>query len=124
MKMTWNYFGSRHGKGEHDGARDVVKRALTHKQLKKNSKNLTCANDVVNFLCSNILNGAQASYPSKEMNMIRLFWKLKVGEVDRFITWNCAPIPLVQLLHFVFGFLEHKYTKLKMQKLSTIVLAF
>lgn len=27
--MVWNFFGSGHGKGEHDGAGAVVKRALT-----------------------------------------------------------------------------------------------
>ena len=32
--MRWNFFGSGHGKGEHDGAGAVIKRALTHEQLK------------------------------------------------------------------------------------------
>ena len=30
------FFGSGHGKGEHDGVGVVVKRALTHEQLKTN----------------------------------------------------------------------------------------
>ena len=30
----WNFFGSGHGKGEHDGAGVVIKWALTHEQLK------------------------------------------------------------------------------------------
>ena len=30
MEMVWNYFASKHGKGEHDGASVVVKRALTN----------------------------------------------------------------------------------------------
>ena len=40
MEMTWNFFCSRHGKGEHDGVGAVIKRALTHEQLKQNSVRL------------------------------------------------------------------------------------
>ena len=34
LEMRWNFFGFGHGKGEHDGAGAVIKRALTHEQLK------------------------------------------------------------------------------------------
>jgi len=38
--MIWNYFGSGHGKGEHDGAWAVIKQTLTQKQLNVNGKQL------------------------------------------------------------------------------------
>ena len=45
--MQWNYFGSGHGKGEHDGAGAVIKRALTSEQLDNNGAKLQNAHDVV-----------------------------------------------------------------------------
>ena len=43
MGMSWFFFGSGHDKGEHDGAGAVVKRTLTHEQLKPNGAILRCA---------------------------------------------------------------------------------
>ena len=45
--MRWNLFGSDHGKGEHDGAGALIKRALTHEQLKTDVSNY--ATRVVDF---------------------------------------------------------------------------
>ena len=49
LKMTWNFLGSGHGKGEHDGAGAVIKRHFTHEQLKPDCIKLLCAVDVVPF---------------------------------------------------------------------------
>ena len=48
--MTWNFFASWHGKGEHDGVGAVIKRAPTHKQLKPNAWPKRCDFDVFSFL--------------------------------------------------------------------------
>ena len=32
--MSWEFFDSNHGKGEHDGIGAIVKRELTHENLK------------------------------------------------------------------------------------------
>ena len=48
--MQWNYFGSGHGKGEHNGAGAVIKRALTSEQLDNKGAELQNAHDVVECL--------------------------------------------------------------------------
>ena len=48
--MTRNFFGSRHGKGEHDGIGTILKMGLTHEQLKRDDVVLRKANDVVDLL--------------------------------------------------------------------------
>ena len=53
MHMMWSFSASGHGKGEHDGASAVIKRTLTHEELKPNEAPLKCAADVVKFFeCS------------------------------------------------------------------------
>ena len=47
MEMNWNFFCSGHGKGEHDGVGAIIKRALTHEQLKQHSVQLNRAAEVV-----------------------------------------------------------------------------
>ena len=49
VQMSWFFSASGHGKGEHDGAGAVVKRTLTHEQLKADGPKLTCAADVVAY---------------------------------------------------------------------------
>ena len=44
--MQWNYFGSGHGKREHDGEGAVIKCALTSEQLDNKGANLQNAHDV------------------------------------------------------------------------------
>ena len=92
MGMSWFFFGSGHGKGEHDGAGVVVKRTLTHEQLKPNGAILRCAADVVAFCQANLSQGAPASYPSKERECARVFWEVLAGDVNREVKWNCSPL--------------------------------
>ena len=61
--MTHHFSGSRHGKGEHDGAGSVIKRHLTHEQLKPNGVKLQNATEVVMFLRETMSTGADAIYP-------------------------------------------------------------
>ena len=50
LHMMHNFSASGHGKGEHDGAGAVIKRTLTHEELKPDGWPLKCAGDVVSFL--------------------------------------------------------------------------
>jgi len=48
-KTTWNFFGSGHGKGPHDGASVVIKRLIRKEQLDANGGKLQNAKEVVQF---------------------------------------------------------------------------
>ena len=51
LQMMQNFSASRHGKGEHNGAGAVIKRTLTHEELKPDGWPMKCAMaDVVSFL--------------------------------------------------------------------------
>ena len=103
MGMSWFFFGSGHDKGEHDGAGAVVKRTLTHEQLKPNGVILRCATNVVAFCQANLSQGAPASYPSKERECARVFWEVLAGDVNRELKWNCSPIPKSLSMHAFRG---------------------
>lgn len=93
-EMCWNFFVSGHGKGEHDGAGAVIKRALTHEQLKVDGTPLKCAADVVYFLREKFNHSGKS----------RVFWDIKLGEVDRTCQWNCKPIHKTMSMHSVNGY--------------------
>ena len=50
LHMMHNFSAYGHGKGEHDGAGVVIKRTLTHKELKPDGWPMKCAANVVSFL--------------------------------------------------------------------------
>lgn len=104
LKMTWNFSGSGHGKGEHDGAGAVIKRHLTHEQLKPDCIKLQCAADVVPFLRETMSDGAIATYASKVRPVTRVFWEVKVGDVDRSNRWDCKAVEGARGLHCVSGY--------------------
>lgn len=47
IRMAWNFFGSGHEKGEHDGAGAVVKCMFPPEKLKANGVKLQNSHDVV-----------------------------------------------------------------------------
>ena len=104
LEMRWNFFGSGHGKGEHDGAGAVIKRALTHEQLKTDGVQMNCASDVVEFLRTNMSTGATGVYSSQVRDIKREFWEVKIDEVNREKTWECGGIPELRSLHAVRGY--------------------
>ena len=63
--MKWIFFRSSHGKGEHDGAGVVIKRALTHEQQKADGVHINCGAHVVNFLITNMSTSATGVYSSQ-----------------------------------------------------------
>ena len=89
--MTWNYFGSWLEKGEHNGIGAMVKRALTHEQLKTDGVILRQVVDVVDFLKITMSHGASRSYAQStkvgpDINMT--FWLIKLEDVDRSKAWG------------------------------------
>ena len=103
-EMRWNFFGSGHGKGEHDGAGAVIKRALTHEQLKADAVHMNCAAHVVDFLRTNMSTGAAGVYSSQVRDIKRVFWEVRIDEVNREKTWECQGIPELRSLHVVRGY--------------------
>ena len=118
VQMSWFFSASGHGKGEHDGAGAVVKRTLTHEQLKADGPKLTCAADVVAYCRANLSEGADACYASKQRKIARVFWEVKVGEVNRELKWNCQPIPKSRTLHAVRGYNPRDPTGLATRQLA------
>jgi hypothetical protein len=49
-QMSWNYFGSGHGKGEVDGASALLKRQIRIEQIKPQGRKLQNATKIVEFL--------------------------------------------------------------------------
>ncbi|MCO5562984.1 hypothetical protein L7F22_016620 [Adiantum nelumboides] len=113
--MMHNYFGSSHGKGEHDGAGTVIKRALTHEQLKVDGHPLYIAALVVNYL--NLMNNTKDCCPSAN-KVDRVFWEIKVGDVLRDIEWDCKKIGGSRSMHCVNGFSSRDMIALRCRNLS------
>ena len=80
--MQWNYFGSGHGKGEHDGAGAVINRALTMEQLDNKGVKLQNAHDVVEWLTWKISDDGKN----------RLFIEVGANEVDRSRPYGCKTV--------------------------------
>lgn len=80
--MDWNYWGTGHGKGPHDGAGACLKQALRKEQLKIDSVKLQNAQDVVQFLNGN-MNVPHAAYPKARQPVNRHFHLIGLNEVSR-----------------------------------------
>ena len=118
IRMMHHFSSSGHGKGEHDGAGAVIKRHLTHEQLKPNGVKLQNGAEVVWFLRETMSTGADATYPSKARVVSRVFWEIKVGDVDRSNKWDCKDIPNARGLHCVSGYSLTNGKSLKCRPLS------
>ena len=98
--MQWNYWGSGHGKGPHDGAGACLKRALRKEQLKPYGARLQNATDVVDFLKSS-MNKEHAAYAGARREVIRHFHDIKENDVDRQHSFNCRTVKGSRGLHSV-----------------------
>lgn len=112
VELMWNFFASGHGKGEHDGAGAVIKRALTHEQLKPNGWQLKCAKDVVDFLNHKFNEEPNDDRPN------RIFWEIQLGTVPRDKAWDCKRVKGSRSLHCVNGHSKTDKTALRSRKLS------
>ena len=111
IDMMWSFFGSGHGKGEHDGAGAVIKRTLTHEQLKANSWILKSACDVVAFL--------QHRFCSADNQGVRrIFWEVKESDVPRERKWDCKRVKGSRSMHCVNGYSTTDNCSLRSRKLS------
>ena len=81
--MQHHYFGSGHGKGEHDGVGVVVKCTLIAKQLKLDGAKLQNAEDAVNYLATTLPSTHKAR---------RRFVLVKGKDVNRKTKWDCNPV--------------------------------
>ncbi len=63
-KTMWNFFGSGHGKGLHDGVDAVIKRFIRKEQLDANDAKLQNAKEVVQFLHEHLSKRLETSYSS------------------------------------------------------------
>ena len=97
IEMLWSFFASRHGKGEHDGAGAIVKRALTHEQLKPDAWTMKCAEDVVSFLKHKFHD------ENSQSEVTQIFWDIKAADVPRERKWNCKRVEGSRSLHCVNG---------------------
>ena len=78
MHMMWNFFALGHKKGEHNGASVVIKRTLTHEELKPDGVSMKGAADVVKFLKAKFGDTAQ----SHRSNTQKVFWLVPKDEVQ------------------------------------------
>ena len=110
--MMWNFFASSHGKGEHDGAGAVIKRALTYEQLKPNGWQLKCAKDVVDFLIHKFNEEPNHDRPN------RIFWEIQLGTVPRDKAWDCKGVKGSHSLHCVNRYAQIDKKPLRSRKFS------
>ena len=105
----------------------IVKRALTHEQLKSDGAILRQEADVVNFLTTTKSNGASTSYAQSTKagpDIKRKFWLLvKFGDVDRSNAWGCETVKGSQSLHIISGFCHQDPTQVKKRGLSCYYIA-
>ncbi len=88
----WNFFGSSHGKGLHNGVGIVLKWFIWQVQLDVHGPNLQNAIDVVDLLHNHLSSRPKFSY-SKERRIInRHFWHVKLEDVDRLTKYTCETV--------------------------------
>jgi hypothetical protein len=99
--MEWNYWGTGHGKGPHDGAGACLKQLLRKEQLKTNGHKLQCAKDVVEFLNSSLAPSTTWEGLAKK-DIHRVFREIGENEVDRVKrVYNCKTIAGSRAMHSV-----------------------
>ena len=79
MPHIWNYFETRHGKGEHDGAGACIKTALRRKEMKFTTISLIRDAKTIVAWCSSVMGqGArrQEDQSSQKAHVHRYFWEV------------------------------------------------
>lgn len=98
--MDWNYWGTGHGKGPHDGAGACVKQALRREQVKEDSVKLQNAADVVSFLRED-MNLPHAAYPNARRHVVRHFHLIGLADVPRDKPLACQTVPGSRSMHLI-----------------------
>ena len=116
--MSWNFFGTGHGKGEWDGAGAVVKRALRTEQLHNPWRQLQDAADAVDFLKEKMEGLVESSVAGNRIVSYRYFHLIKPDDVDRQHLHGCETISGSRKLHSIQGVSISDPTLLMVRQLS------
>jgi hypothetical protein len=117
-KMLWNFFGSGHGKGPHDGAGVVVKSCIRREQLNPDGRRLQCVQDVVQLLAEKLSCRPESSYSGKRKPLRRFFWHVPDGSVDRASIHACDVIPGCREYQSIMAVNKNCLTNLMIKKLA------
>jgi len=118
-KTMWNFFGSGHGKGLHDGVNDVIKRFIQKEQLDANGAKLQNAKEVVQILHEHLSKRLQTSYSSARRPLQKVFWLVKEEEVlKNSNTFNCDSIKGTMKLHSILVTNKNNLTTLMVKDLA------
>jgi plasmid stability protein len=85
--MVWSYFGSRHGKGVHDGAREILKQKIREEQLNMDARRFQSVADVVSF-CERKQMEKHLTYPDVRRQVSHFFHLVKLEDVDKSTLWD------------------------------------
>ena len=107
--MMHNFSASGHGKGEHNGAGAVIKRTLTHEELKPDGWPMKSAADVVNYLNETFQHRSSTK---------RVFWLVSKDDVQRNVQWDCQRITGSRSLHCIDGYSQDNPCALRYRTLS------
>ncbi len=113
----WSFFGIGHGKGPHDGARVVLKRYLQQAQLDATSPKFHNVEDVA-FLREHLNTQLETLYTGKMKQITRVFWHVKIIDVDRKNNYRCDNIKGSQKIHFIRCFSNSVVNKLLKKDLA------
>jgi hypothetical protein len=116
--LSWNYFGTGHGKAEWDGAGAVVNSALRQSQLHDNWRRMQNAHDAVSFLNEKMGGAVDTNFQKtgiKEAN--RFFWEIP-KDCMRERSFDCETVKGSQSLHSIYSFSIADPTLLFVRKLS------
>jgi hypothetical protein len=73
FKTMWNFFGSGHGKGLHDGVGVAIKRLIQKEQLEVNGAKLQNVKEVVQFLHEHLSRRLKTSYSNAKRPLRKVF---------------------------------------------------
>jgi len=96
--MQWNYWGTGHGKGPHDGARACFKQAIKKEQLKAHGENLKNIHDVV-FYLQRSMNQPHTSYEGAKKYARKVSWEVKERDLNRTQGFDCKSIVRFWSMH-------------------------
>ncbi len=98
----WNFVGSGHGKGSHDGVGVIIKRFIRKEQLDANGAKLQNAKEVVQFLHEHLSKKPMTSYSSLRKPLWKVFWLVKEEGVPmKLLIFSCDNIKGIMKLHSI-----------------------
>jgi len=86
-KMVWSYFGSRHGKGVHDGVGAIFDQKIRKEQLNMDAKRFQSVAYAVSFYERRQME-KHLAYPNARRQVFRFFHLVKPEYVNRSTLWD------------------------------------